>query len=183
MVYRGQHFQPLTESLTARLAGRVGYGAAYGGTSTLPFFESFYAGGFGSVRGYRDNTLGPKASSTGRNSGRWNSVGGNLLAEGTIEVLFPLPFIKDQRALRSSLFFDFGNVFDTSCADGGALDSSGKQIYQCSKLSLSELRYSMGVGLTWITPLGPLTFSLAKALNKKERDEEQVFQFSLGVPF
>lgn len=175
LVYRGQYFQPLTESLTARLATRLGYGGAYGRTSEMPFFENFYAGGFGSVRGYKDNILGPKAQENMEN-GDWNSIGGNVVVEGTAEVLFPLPFVKDQRSLRTSLFFDFGNVFDTSCnADQGVTD--------CSRPRLDQLRYSAGIGLTWITPLGPLTFSLAKGLNPKGEDQTQVFQFSLGTPF
>ncbi|WP_330926790.1 outer membrane protein assembly factor BamA [Candidatus Sororendozoicomonas aggregata] len=175
LVYRGQYFQPLTDSLTARFATRLGYAGAYGNTDDVPFFEHFYAGGFGSVRGYKDNTLGPKAMED-TEGGDYNSMGGDTLIEGTIEVLFPLPFVKDQRSLRTSVFFDFGNVFDNSGNDHeGVVDSS--------KPSFSDLRYSAGVGLTWITPLGPLTFSLAKALNPKDKDETQVFQFSLGAPF
>lgn len=173
LVYRGQYFQPLIKSFTARFAGRVGYGGAYGSTSDMPFFEHFYAGGFGSVRGYKDNTLGPKAAKAD-NPNDYNSIGGDVLVEGTVEVLFPLPFVKDQRSLRTSVFFDYGNVFDTTCSD---------KTIDCTKPDLSELRYSAGVGLTWITPLGPLTFSLAKALNAKGKDETQVFQFSLGTPF
>ncbi|WP_263078874.1 outer membrane protein assembly factor BamA [Endozoicomonas sp. Mp262] len=182
LIYRGQYFQPLTQSLTARFATRLGYGGAYGGTSDMPFFEHFYAGGFGSVRGYKDNTLGPKAKEDKVDNADWNSMGGDVVVEGTVEVLFPLPFVKDQRSLRTSVFFDFGNVFDASC-DGNKKDANGDNYYECSKPKLDELRYSAGVGLTWITPLGPLTFSLAQALNSKDKDETQVFQFSLGTPF
>ena len=173
LVYKGQYFQRLTSSLTARFAARLGYGNSYGDTSEMPFFENFYAGGFGSVRGYRDNSLGPKAVQR-NNASSFNSIGGDTLLEGTVEVLFPLPFVKDQRSLRTSVFFDYGNVFDRSC---------GSNVTSCSKPDLNELRYSTGVGLTWITPLGPLTFSLARALNAKDRDETQTFQFSLGTPF
>ncbi|WP_257294510.1 outer membrane protein assembly factor BamA [Endozoicomonas sp. YOMI1] len=177
LVYRGQYFQPITRSLTARFATRLGYGGAYGSTSEMPFFENFYAGGFGSVRGYKDNSLGPKAPQSD-NANDFNSMGGDVMVEGTVEVLFPLPFVKDQRSLRTSVFFDFGNVFDTTCPTG--VDMVG-----CYKPDLAELRYSTGVGLTWITPLGPLTFSLAKALKVKDqdKDETQTFQFSLGAPF
>ncbi|CAM3688984.1 outer membrane protein assembly factor BamA [Parendozoicomonas haliclonae] len=177
--YRGQYFQPLTKSLTLRLATRLGYGGAYGDTTRLPFFENYYAGGFGSVRGYKDNTLGPRALQV---DGDYDPLGGNVLVEGTAEVLFPLPFIKDQRQLRTSAFFDMGNVFSTDCDT--SKDSSGKPYAtSCYKPDLQELRYSVGVGLTWITPMGPLTFSLAKALKTGEDDETQVFQFSLGTPF
>lgn len=185
LIYRGQYFQPLTENYTLRFATRLGYGGGYGNTSEIPFFENFYAGGFGSVRGYRDNTLGPKAPEK-NNPNNVNSMGGNVLLEGTVEVLFPLPFVKDQRSLRTSLFMDWGNVFQTSCPTGTGNRPDpydGTYIVDCYKPDLSELRYSVGVGLTWITPLGPLTFSLAKALNPKGKDETQSFQFSLGTPF
>ena len=148
-------------------------------TSTIPFFEHYYGGGFGSVRGYKDNTLGPKAKEY--NGNNFNSIGGDFIFEGTAEILFPLPFVKDQRSLRTSLFLDFGNVFNSSC--GTSNGKANPDIEDCYKPSFDQLRYSAGVGLTWITPLGPLTFSLAKALNPKGKDEKQVFQFSLGAPF
>ena len=175
LIYRGQYFQPVTQSLTARFAGRVGYIGAYGDTTQVPFFEHFYAGGFGSVRGYKDNTLGPKAPAQSDPSD-YSSIGGDFVMEGTAELLFPLPFVKDQRSLRSSVFFDFGNVFDTNC-------STGVGVVDCASPEFGSLRYSVGIGLTWITPLGPLTFSLAEALNPEGEDETQVFSFSLGTPF
>ena len=173
LTYRGQYLYPLTDNFTARFATRLGYGGAYGDTTELPFFENFYAGGFGSVRGYRDNSLGPKAAQL-NDPTDFNSLGGDVLIEGTAELLFPLPFITDQRSLRTSVFFDFGNVFDTSCSP---------LVVDCFRPDFKELRYSAGFGLTWITPLGPLTFSLAKALNAKGEDDTQSFQFSLGTPF
>lgn len=173
LTYRGQYFHPLTDNLTARFSTRLGYGGAYGDTTELPFFENYYAGGFGSVRGYRDNSLGPKAEQND-GSGDYNSLGGDVLIEGSVEVLFPLPFVTDQRSLRTSVFFDFGNVFSSSCSH---------LVEDCFRPDFKELRYSVGLGLTWITPLGPLTFSLAEALNAKGRDETQTFQFSLGTPF
>ncbi len=100
--------------------------------------------------------------------------GGNVLVEGSIELLFPLPFVKDQRSVRSGLFLDAGNVFSTSC--------SSTQI-NCSSPSVDELRYSAGFGVTWITGFGPLTFSLGRALNDEKIDETEIFQFSLGRTF
>jgi outer membrane protein insertion porin family len=100
--------------------------------------------------------------------------GGNVLMEGSIELLFPLPFVKDQRSVRSGLFLDAGNVFSTSC--------SSTQI-NCSSPSVDELRYSAGFGVTWITGFGPLTFSLGRALNDEKIDETEIFQFSLGRTF
>ena len=177
--YRAQYFQPLTSNLTMRFAGRLGYIGGYGDTNDIPFFEHYYGGGFASVRGYKDNTLGPKAKE--RNGNSYNSIGGDVIFEGTAEILFPLPFVSDQRSMRTSLFLDFGNVYDSSC--GTSDGKTNPDIVDCYKPSLDQLRYSAGLGLTWITPLGPLTFSLARALNAKGEDETQVFQFSLGAPF
>ncbi len=100
--------------------------------------------------------------------------GGNVLMEGSIELLFPLPFVKDQRSVRSGLFLDAGNVFSTSC--------SSTQV-NCSSPDADELRYSVGFGVTWITGFGPLTFSLGRALNDEKIDETEIFQFSLGRTF
>ena len=90
------------------------------------------------------------------------------------EILFPLPFIKDRSKLRSAFFADVGNVFNTNC--------SASQI-NCFDVDVDELRYSVGVGVTWITGFGPMTFSLAKPLNAGPDDEEEVFQFTLGRGF
>ena len=105
---------------------------------------------------------------------RDDPFGGNVLIEGSAEILFPLPFVKDQRSMRSAFFIDFGNVFDTTCR--------GSQI-NCFDVDLGELRYSVGVGITWITGFGPLTFSLAKPLNDAGADRTEVFQFSIGQGF
>jgi len=100
--------------------------------------------------------------------------GGNILVEGSAEILFPMPFIKDQKSVRTGVFMDFGNVFDTNCYPTQVI---------CSDLDLGELRYSVGFGLTWITGFGPLTFSLAKPLNDERTDQTEIFQFSLGQGF
>jgi outer membrane protein insertion porin family len=100
--------------------------------------------------------------------------GGNVLIESTAEVLFPMPFIKDRSSIRSAFFFDIGNVFNTGC--------SSDQV-NCFDLDLNELRYSVGIGVTWLSGFGPLTFSLAKPLNASEIDEREVFQFTLGRTF
>jgi outer membrane protein insertion porin family len=101
--------------------------------------------------------------------------GGNILVEGGAELLFPLPFIKDRSKLRSAFFLDMGNVYSTNCR------SSQQNCFDLE--DLNELRYSVGVGVTWITGFGPMTFSLAKPLNSGDFDEEEVFQFTLGRGF
>ena len=100
--------------------------------------------------------------------------GGNTLIEGSIEVLFPLPFARDQRSVRGGVFFDFGNVFDTECRITQAL---------CSDVDLGELRYSLGFGFTWITAVGPLVFSISRAFNKGPHEGTEVFGFSVGRAF
>ncbi|WP_137820480.1 outer membrane protein assembly factor BamA [Pseudomonas sp. 2FG] len=188
--YRGQLFQPLTKSTTMRFHTELGYGDSYGSTSGLPFYENYYAGGFNSVRGFEDSSLGPRSTPslgvgvTG-NQGTLADpdqdplpFGGNVLVQGGVELLFPLPFVKDQRSLRTSLFWDVGNVFDTNCsATQKSRGDSG-----CD-LGVDGLASSVGVGLTWITALGPLSFSLAMPVKKPDDADTQVFQFSLGQTF
>ncbi|NQD94257.1 BamA/TamA family outer membrane protein, partial [Pseudomonas sp. CrR25] len=180
--YRGQLFKPLTDNYTLRLHTELGYGDSYGSTAELPFYEHYYAGGFNSVRGFEDNSLGPRSTpSRGTNPGTAFDpdqdplpFGGNVLVQGGVELLFPMPFVKDQRSLRTALFWDVGNVFDTSCGSGQA---------DCSDIDAGELASSVGVGLTWITALGPLSFSLAMPVVKPDDADTQVFQFSLGQTF
>lgn len=181
--YRGQVFAPLTETYTMRFHTELGYGGAYGSTDRLPFYENYYAGGFNSVRGFKDSTLGPRSTpSSGNNPGTDKdpdqdpqAFGGNILITGGAELLFPMPFVKDQRQLRTVLFWDVGNVFDTDCP---LSTTQG-----CDGVDFSNLASSVGVGLTWITALGPLSFSLGTPIKKPDNSETQIFQFSLGQTF
>ncbi|MFP5505818.1 MAG: outer membrane protein assembly factor BamA [Gammaproteobacteria bacterium] len=156
--YEHQTFVPLTKQFTLKLNGEIGYGDGFGDFDGLPFFENYYAGGVRSVRGFEDNTLGPKDSLSGE------PIGGGFRVVGNVEVLFPPPFFTKTNSFRMSAFLDFGNVFP-----------------EFSDFDTGELRYSVGVGATWLSPLGALTFSLAKPLNDKEDDEPQVFQFTIGT--
>ena len=158
--YAQKNFFPLTDTFTLLLNGELGVGDGYSGNS-LPFFKNFFAGGNTSIRGFRLNSLGPKElNSQGRNL----SLGGDKRVVGNVEILFPVPFMKDDRSLRLSTFIDGGNVFE-------------------GKIELSEMRYSTGVALSWVSPMGPLKVSLAKPLNEKEGDNLQVFQFQFGQQF
>lgn len=212
LIFDGQVYVPLINDFVLRFKTQLGYGDGYGSLDELPFFENFYAGGFGSIRGYKSNTLGPRSTpaqiyrlsqAATAIDGAGNATalaptiayvldpatnqliaspfevetdpfGGNVLIETSIELLVPLPFVKDQRSVRSGFFFDAGNVFSTSCRS--------TQL-NCTDVDLSNLRYSAGFGLTWITGMGPLTFSLARALNDEAIDDTEVFQFSLGRTF
>lgn len=173
--YVGQVFIPIVDDWTVRLNTTLGFGDAYGSSDRLPFYEHYYAGGFGSVRGFERNTLGPRSTpAPGDIFRRKNdSFGGNLLVQGSVELLFPLPFIKDRRSVRPALFFDMGNVFNTHCP----------KVSQCDDVALDQLRFSLGIGVTWISGLGPLTFSISKPFNAGEDDKEEAFQFELGQSF
>lgn len=177
--YNGQIFFPLTRALKLRLRTNLGYGSVYGNTETFPFYKHFFAGGFGSVRGYDNNSLGPKAtpapvSDLNPRYNRLDPIGGNVLIEGSAEILFPLPLVEDQRQLKSAFFIDAGNVFNTDCPQVSIV---------CHGVKDGELRYSAGVALTWITGLAPLSFSFSVPLNNKPGDETQAFQFELGGSF
>ncbi len=173
--YAGQIFFPLWGPTVLRLRADLGYGDAYGGTDTFPFYKHFFAGGMGSVRGFESNTLGPRATPSPQD--QFNDpdpIGGNALIELSAEVVFPLPFIEDQSQMRSVFFFDAGNVFNTNCPD--------VSVY-CLGIEDGELRYSTGIAVTWITGFAPISFALSFPINEKEGDEGEAFQFELGKTF
>lgn len=111
-----------------------------------------------------------------------NSLGGNFQIEGGVEFIFPAPYISSD-TLRTSLFLETGNVFRVDSPDLIAATNIGVNGNHNPDLDLDEMRYSAGIGLQWFTVLGPLTFSYAWALNEKEIDETERFQFSLGQTF
>lgn len=168
--YQLQHYWPVTRDLTLAFNGEVGYGDSWGGKE-YPFFKNFYAGGIGSVRGYENSSLGPKDNSKG---GEGDSAGGNASLNFSVEMLMPLPGA--DRTLRWFTFFDGGWVWgDSYGEDGRVEDQMG--------ISLSDLRYSVGVGVAWISPLGPLKFSIAAPINDKSGDKTERFQFQIGTGF
>ena len=187
--YRGQIFAPLSTNYTLRFHTDLGYADSYGSTSELPFFEHYYAGGFNSVRGFKDSSLGPRSTpNTGIRDGTYKDndkplpFGGNVLIQGGVELLFPMPFVKDQRSLRTVLFWDVGNVFDTNCSSSQK-DKNGPNRGVGCGVKYDNLASSVGVGLTWVTALGPLSFSLGAPIKKPDNADTQVFQFSLGQTF
>ena len=187
LTYQGEKYVPLTQLFTLKLRTELGYGDSYGDTPALPFYEHFFAGGFGSIRGFENSTLGPRSTppldengnpiifSSFDNDGRYGQpFGGNLLLEFSAELIFPLPFVEDNRQFRPALFFDVGNVFNTECPTVST---------NCFDFSTDELRYSAGFGLSWLSGFGPLTFAVSKPMNTKFFDEEESFQFELGKTF
>nr|WP_018918252.1 outer membrane protein assembly factor BamA [Halomonas zhanjiangensis] len=179
---RAQQLFPINDDETwaLKFSGNLGYADTLGSNDPYPFYENFYSGGLGSVRGFTSNTLGQRTTPAVE-GGRDRTMGGNVLVEGSAEVIFPMPFVENQRSVQPSIFFDAGNTFLSSCYDVLEADQ-GRQ--QCSSgVDLGDLRYSVGVGLAWLTPVGPLTFSIAEPLNDESGDDKQFFQFSLGQTF
>ena len=168
--YQLQHYWPVTRDLTLAFNGEVGYGDSWGGKE-YPFFKNFYAGGIGSVRGYENSSLGPKDNSYG---GEGDSAGGNASLNFSVEMLMPLPGA--DRTLRWFTFFDGGWVWGDSYGEYGRVEDK-------MGISLSDLRYSVGVGVAWISPLGPLKFSIAAPINDKPGDKTERFQFQIGTGF
>ncbi|HEX8407000.1 MAG TPA: BamA/TamA family outer membrane protein, partial [Duganella sp.] len=159
VVYEHQWYRPVTSWMTLAMRGELDYGKGIGKNS-YPVFKNFYAGGIGSVRGYESSTLGVIDPVYG------DAIGGSKRVIGSVELQFPFPGSGKDRSLR---WFTF--------ADGG-------QVYQeKSKIFLGELRYSAGIGLSWISPVGPLRLSYAKPLNAKPGDRLERFQFQMGTGF
>ena len=197
--YRHKYFKPIFGgNIIFGLRGEIGLLEPYGDTEIAPFFEHFYSGGISSVRGFKQNTLGPRATpslyylgSDGNpildDNGNAianpyayydndRSIGGAYLVEAGFDFIFKLPFIEDQRSMRSSFFIDIGNVFSKDC--GNELIN-----INCSELDLAELRYSYGIGATWITQLGPMSVAISKPTNAGPLDETESFQFEIGTQF
>ena len=159
------------------LRTNIGVGAAYGDTERFPFFEHFYGGGFGSVRGFERYTLGPRSNpSTNVLSYYPNGqpFGGNIQIEGSFELVFPLPFLENLGQVRSVAFIDAGNVFSTDCDE----DTVG-----CFAPTFKELRFSFGIGISWLTQMGPMSISLARPFNHADFDEVETFSFEVGQRF
>ena len=166
----------LNRNFAFMMRSNVGYGESYGKTERYPFYEHFYAGGFGSVRGYERASLGPRSvylqNFNSDVPGR--PFGGNVLVELTGEFVFPLPFLKDRTQVRSVAYFDAGNVFSSHCSE---------ESLNCFSPTLKELRASMGLSVSWLTRMGPMSFSLGYPINDTEYDESEVFGFELGQLF
>ncbi len=158
--YSHRRYFPISESLTLSLNGEVGYGNGYGSTDKLPFFKNYFGGGVKTVRGYKDYSLGPRDELD-------DPLGGNMKLFANAEVTFPDPLGLAPETVRMGVFFDMGNVFDT---DDDNFD-------------VGELRYSTGLSLKWLSPMGPLGIVVALPLNDDGDDETENFQFTFGSAF
>jgi len=168
-------FKPLPRGLIFGYRSRIGALFTYEDTETAPPYQHFYAGGMRSVRGFKQNYLGPKASyNTGYGPSYPRPVGGPYSLSGGLDLIIPLNFVPDPRSIRGSVFLDYGNVFSDGCKS---------YEINCFEFDLSELRYSLGIGITWITALGPLSFAIATVFNDSPDDRTETFQFEIGTQF
>jgi outer membrane protein insertion porin family len=154
--YQLQTFTPVTNKITFATNTELGVGGGYSG-KPYPVFKNFYAGGIGSVRGFDAGSLGPRDS-------LGNPTGGTRRINGALEMLAPLPGA--DRTLRGLAFIDAGQVW---AAD--------------EPVRLTDLRASWGIGLAWVSPLGPLKLSYAIPFRKEATDRLQRFQFQIGTGF
>lgn len=178
--YQISNYWPIIPAIVLNTRFELGYGDSYGKDSSgvitnadgttrpvtatgLPFYENFYAGGTNSVRGFEDNTLGPRSEAiNGFNRGQ--PLGGSLKTVGSVEMYFPKLF--DSPSARISAFFDFGNVYSDVDA-----------------FKANKLRASTGVALLWRAPVGPISISYAFPLKKEDNDEIERLQFTFGGQF
>jgi outer membrane protein insertion porin family len=188
LTYQFQQFYPITNRITFAFNTELGYGNGYGGRP-YPFFKNFYVGGIGSVRGFQAASLGPRDI-------YGDPLGGTRRFNATFETLFPLPGA--DRTLRLATFVDMGQVWGPGCngiyrvpANFDKTDPQGIAQQFCSGpfygdtagIDLGLIRYSAGIGIAWISPLGPLRLSYAYPLNAQSWDRIQRFQFQIGAGF
>ena len=161
--YKHAWYKEVFKDTTLLLNGELGYAGSYG-SDKYPFFKNFYIGGVNSVRGYDNGAIGPRDVDLTTNQDF--AIGGTRRVLANAEIFIPVPLLKNSSQFRLSAFFDAGNVY----ADN-------------ESLSLGELRYSTGVGVSWFSPFGPLKLVFAKALNANQNDRTQSLQFQLGQQF
>jgi outer membrane protein insertion porin family len=172
--YRGQWFKPIGRGFIFALKGDLGYADGFLGNDQLPFFENYYAGGPRSVRGYRQNSLGPRD-----NFGR--PLGGNIKVVTGAELIIPIPFLEQFDQFQFSAFVDAGNVY---CKGQAISRLDGRPLCKGrDRLDLARMRGSIGLGAVWISPLGVMSFSLSTPFNDEPGDETEQFQFNIGTSF
>ncbi len=185
VLYKFAKYMPIGRSLVFAVKGNIGYGDAYDGYDKglapptdepiitgkcdpsdiltvdygLPFWEHFYGGGVRDIRGFNDNTLGPKNQNC-------QAIGGDFKTTGSLELAFPTPFLGGKGGTRLAVFMDIGNVYEN-----------------ISTWDADKLRASVGISLTWQAPVGPIIINLATPIMEKPGDEVESLQFSFGTSF
>lgn len=164
--YQFQQYIPLNKKFTLAFNAELGWGKGLGGKQ-FPLFKNFYGGGLGSVRGFESGTLGGRSTLVGDSTGTLSYIGGSKKILLNTEVIAPFPGAGNDRTLRMFGFFDVGNVSDD-------YSKSSK---------LSDLRASVGIGISWISPVGPLRIAYARPVRKFDNDKTQSIQFQIGTSF
>ncbi|MBL8336494.1 MAG: outer membrane protein assembly factor BamA [Rhodoferax sp.] len=157
--YQYQQYYPLNKQFTLAFNGDVGYGKGLGGRP-FPLFKNFSGGGLGSVRGFEQGSLGQIDATTG------NSIGGTRKLNANFELLTPFPGAGNDRTLRMFTFFDVGNVYG-----------------EAQPIRLNQLRAAAGLGISWVSPVGPLRLALSRPVRKFAGDKIQNIQFQIGTSF
>ncbi|MGS5086775.1 outer membrane protein assembly factor BamA [Hydrogenophaga sp. A37] len=165
LTYQFQQYVALSRQYTLAFNTELGVGKGLGG-KPYPVLRNFYGGGLGSVRGFEQGTLGPTSAVMGSTTGETVNVGGARNVVLNAEFIAPFPGAGNDRTLRWFAFVDAGNVY-------GEKES----------VDLSQMRSSVGIGLSWISPVGPLRFALANPVRKFSGDRIQKFQFQIGTSF
>ena len=163
-VYQFQRYWPLSRQYTVAMNSEVGWGKGVGGD--FPVLRNFTGGGLGSVRGFEQGTLGGRSAISGSTTSEQAYIGGDRSVLLNLEFIAPLPGAGNDKTLRWFSFVDVGNVYGAG-----------------EKMSASDLRASAGLGISWISPVGPLRLALATPVRKKEGDKIQRFQFQIGTAF
>lgn len=169
--YQFQQYIPITKAVTFAWNTELGWGKGLGGKE-FPVFKNFYAGGLGSVRGFDQGSLGPRSYcyqgevGVPNNCSSYSHLGGAKLAVMNFELIAPFPGNGNDKTLRWFTFVDIGNVFAEN-----------------DPIRFGDMRASAGIGLSWISPLGPLRLAWATPLRKKPEDKLQKIQFQIGTSF
>ncbi len=167
--YQYTWLTPLSRTVSLLLNGELGIGGGYS-DKELPLFRNYFGGGMSTVRGFESGALGPKAVDS---NGEIFSIGGDKRIVGNAELLFPMPGMGNDRSVRLSAFADLGAVVGPDDYRGRYKDLSDTDAW----------RYSAGLAVTWLSPMGPLKLSLAKPINAEDDETEEVFQFQFGSVF
>jgi outer membrane protein insertion porin family len=176
--YSAAQYLPLNRFLTFAVNIDLGFGDSFGDTTAIVPYKNYFAGGPDTVRGFRENFLGPRDSNG-------NPYGGNLLMAAQTELILPIPE-KWRAKSRITLFYDIGNVFSTGGVNFFAPDRVTPIDYD---LDLGNLKQSVGISAQWLAPLGLFRFSYGFPLNSEKAsalsygDDEEQFQFSIGGAF
>jgi outer membrane protein insertion porin family len=160
--YKHAWYKDIAKNFTFLLNGEFDYADSYN-NKNYPFFKNYFVGGVNSVRGFENGSLGPRQIDA---TGQEFNIGGTTRIVGNAELFAPVPLIKDSSQFRLSAFVDAGNVYGNN-----------------QSISLGDLRYSTGVGISWFSPFGPLKLVFAKALNEQQGDRTETLQFQLGSQF